>query len=162
MLYRGKLNDEAKQRMIKKLTGRVGHKHTEDHKKWIGDKHRGKTNSKQTRDKISRKNKGFVSVRDIEGNTFRVLKDDPRIQSGELVGAVKGTVTVKDKLGNIFRISKDDPRIKSGELVGVNLGKKLIHQVKRKTVTCPHCLKTGDVSGMSRFHFENCKLNISS
>jgi hypothetical protein len=161
ILYRGKMDDNSKQRMIEKLTGRVGHRHTEEHKQKVGDLHRGKINSDQTKNKISKKNKGFSSVKDIFGNILRVSKDDPRIISGELVGVAKGTTTVQDRLGNTFRVDNSDPRLLSGELVGVNKGKKLTHKIKRKTVICPHCLKLGDVSGMSRFHFDKCKLKPS-
>jgi hypothetical protein len=157
ILYRGKMDDNSKQRMIEKLTGRVGHKHTEEHKRKVGDLHRGKINSDQTKSKISKKNKGFSSVKDIFGNILRVSKDDPRIKLGELVGVAKGTTLVQDHLGNTFRVDNSDPRLLSGELVGANKGKKMPHKVKRKTVTCPHCLRSGDVSGMSRYHFDRCK-----
>ncbi len=40
------------------------------------------------RNKKTKKN--MISVRDIEGNTFSVSKDDPRWISGELVGVTKG------------------------------------------------------------------------
>ena len=29
--------------------------------------------------------------------------------------------------------------------------------VKQQTTTCPHCGKTGGVSGLTRYHFDNCK-----
>lgn len=32
----------------------------------------------------------------------------------------------------------------------------------KKELTCPHCLKTGQASGMNRWHFNNCSSNISS
>lgn len=31
----------------------------------------------------------------------------------------------------------------------------------RPTVVCPHCNKTGGINNMSRWHFDNCKLNIN-
>lgn len=66
--------------------------------------------------------KGFVAVKDKDGNTLRVSKSDPRYISGELVGVNTGFVTVKDIHDNKLRVCKDDPRIKTGELVGVNAG----------------------------------------
>ena len=62
----------------------------------------------------------MVSVKDSQGNTFQVPKDDPRYISGELVGVVKGrrhTITVIDKDGNKLQIYNDDPKFLSGELV---------------------------------------------
>jgi hypothetical protein len=29
---------------------------------------------------------------------------------------------------------------------------------KRAKATCPHCMKIGDISGMKRYHFDNCKM----
>lgn len=66
--------------------------------------------------------KGFVSVRDKDGNAIRVRKDDPRYLSGELVGVNAGYVVVKDIHNTVLRVSKSDPRIKTGELVGINAG----------------------------------------
>jgi hypothetical protein len=55
-----------------------------------------------------------VTVKDQNGNTFSVSKNDSRYLSGELVGATKGLATVKDKNGNKFRVSITDPRYLSG------------------------------------------------
>lgn len=59
---------------------------------------------------------GTVSVKDSNGNRFRVAMDDPRYLSGELVGTSKGTLLVKDKNGNHLRVEINDPRYLSGEL----------------------------------------------
>lgn len=32
------------------------------------------------------------------------------------------------------------------------------HTNKRVKVMCPHCLKVGDISGLKRYHFDNCKM----
>ena len=115
---------------------------------------------------------GLVSVKDREGNCLRVPKDDPRYLSGELVGVNKGYVVAKDSNGDIVRVSKNDPKYLSGELVGSNKdskrpgngghglskGKRWKQKEKRTNmVTCPHCGKIGDASGMYRWHFDNCK-----
>jgi len=64
---------------------------------------------------------GQVTVRNSLGETFNVLKDDPRYLSGELTSAIKGQVTVYDEILNTcFNISKTDPRYLSGELKHVN------------------------------------------
>lgn len=59
---------------------------------------------------------GRVSVKDEDGNTFSVSKDDERYISGELMAVTSGTVPVIDSDGNSFRISKEDPRYISGEV----------------------------------------------
>jgi len=66
---------------------------------------------------------GKVTVRDKDGNTSCVSKDDPRYISGELVSMTLGEVVVRDKNGNKLRVSKDDPRYISGELISITLGK---------------------------------------
>jgi hypothetical protein len=57
--------------------------------------------------------KNTVSVKDKDGNTFRVYKDDPRYLSGELVGVNKGLTLVEDNLGNRFLLPKNDNSIKN-------------------------------------------------
>lgn len=63
---------------------------------------------------------GTIAVKDKEGNTFRVLVDDPRYLSGELVSANVGRIGVIDKNGNHYRVDADDPRYLSGELKALN------------------------------------------
>jgi hypothetical protein len=111
--------------------------------------------------------KGFIIVRDKDGNNMRVSKNDDRLKTGELVGVNTGFVTVKDKDGNSMRVSKDDLRFISGELksincgkIGYNLGRTWTQTNKRPTVKCPHCAKEGDISPMKQHHFDNCKYKI--
>ena len=59
---------------------------------------------------------GTVTVRDKEGNCFRVPMNDQRYLSGELISVVKNKVSVKDKEGNNFQVFVNDPRYISGEL----------------------------------------------
>ena len=63
---------------------------------------------------------GTIVVKDKEGNTFRVLVDDPRYLSGELVSANVGRIGVIDKNGNHYKVDADDPRYLSGELKALN------------------------------------------
>lgn len=63
---------------------------------------------------------GTIAVKDKEGNTFRVLVDDPRYLSGELVSANVGRIGVIDKNGNHYKVDADDPRYLSGELKALN------------------------------------------
>ena len=46
----------------------------------------------------------IIHVKDKDGNSLMVLKDDPKFISGEYVIFSKGRVTVKDKSGNISRV----------------------------------------------------------
>ncbi len=43
-----------------------------------------------------------VPVKDRDGNTFSIYKNDPRYLSGELVHVINGRLIVKDKHGNTF------------------------------------------------------------
>lgn len=61
--------------------------------------------------------KGLIWVRDSDGNTFFVSKNDPRYISGELISPYKNTVLVRTIEGSILRVQIDDPRYISGELV---------------------------------------------
>lgn len=65
---------------------------------------------------------GSVTVKDRDGNTFTVSKDDQRYISGELTGIMTNLIVVRDQQGNTFSVSKNDSRYLSGELVGVSKG----------------------------------------
>lgn len=46
---------------------------------------------------------------------------------------------------------------------GHNRGKRWKQSAKRQNiVTCPHCDKSGDASGLKRWHFDNCKQRIEN
>lgn len=82
------------------------------------------THDSETRIKLRNANIGLVSVKDKDGNNFKVKTSDPRYISGELKHNTYGTVCVKDNDGKKFRVLIDDPRYLSGELVGSNTGNK--------------------------------------
>lgn len=60
--------------------------------------------------------KNTISIKDKNGNHYRVYKDDEKYKNREVVGITTGHVTVKDSEGNTFYVFCDDPRYKSGEL----------------------------------------------
>lgn len=61
---------------------------------------------------------------DKNGKKFLCDVNDPRVLSGELVGATKGLTIYKYKndFSKTCFTKKDDPRVLSGELVGINYG----------------------------------------
>lgn len=104
-----------------------------------------------------------VSVRDKDGNTFRIHKNDDKYLSGDLVGVTKGkciykdkdgnliytntsesdnlvglskgTIVVKDKFGKRFRVSLDDERYLSGELKQITKGMVVVFD-KHNNILC--------------------------
>lgn len=61
-----------------------------------------------------------VTVKDADGVTMSISKNDPRYLSGELVGIAKGLVSVKDKAGNNKLVSINDSEYIDGKLVSSN------------------------------------------
>lgn len=61
-----------------------------------------------------------VTVKDADGITMSVPKNDPRYLSGELVGIATGLVSVKGVDGNNKLVSTNDPAYINGELVSTN------------------------------------------
>lgn len=68
-------------------------------------------------------NKGKVTVKDVNGNTFMVELSDPRLARGDVHHINKGTIGVQDKTGNKFRVDVSDPRLLTGELTTFAKGK---------------------------------------
>ena len=60
---------------------------------------------------------GKIIVKDKNGNTYMIDKDDPRYLSGELVPTATGNICVKDKNGKFYYIDPNDSRYLSGKLV---------------------------------------------
>lgn len=87
----------------------------------------------------------------------RMKRNNP-VHDPEVLAKLKDRVTVKDSDGNTFSIKKSDPRYISGELVSVNKGRESKAKgVIMRQVECPHCKKIGRITGMKKWHFENCK-----
>jgi len=113
---------------------------------------------------------GKTTARTISGK-YIVVTNDEFTNNSELVGTTKGKTVVKDITGKISVVDVNDYRIKTGELVGItkyskqtpesNLKRSLTLtgyvRGKQKIVRCPHCNKTGGISNMKRWHFDNCK-----
>ena len=60
---------------------------------------------------------GTLTVKDKNNNFYKVLLNDERYLSGELVHCHKGMINVKDKYGNRSKIFINDERFLSGELI---------------------------------------------
>lgn len=65
---------------------------------------------------------GMVTVKNKDGQTFLVRKDDPKYISGEYKFIRTGIGVYRDANGNIINTSKHDPRVLNGELVGTTKG----------------------------------------
>lgn len=111
--------------------------------------HSGTKRSRETRQKMSEAQMGWMTYKDANGKGVRAEMDDPRILSGELTSYSKGTtlsdkqketlsklnlgsVIVRSEEGTVFRTSVDDPDYISGKLVHVNKGKIRSKEVRRK------------------------------
>lgn len=101
---------------------------------------------------------GLIPVKDSNGKTFSVSKNDPRYLSGELVGVTKDMITAKDEKGIHYFIKKDDPRYLSGELVGVAKGRKVSDDTKKQiSSSC----KENHYSWKGKKHTEKAKKKMS-
>lgn len=117
---------------------------------------------RQNGKKVGASNKGTTSVKDKNGKIFRVTKDDPRIENGELVGATKGKLAAYDKNDTLHYIDKDDIRLKTGELRSNNAGKIYItNGVERKLVRPDSKLPIGWYVGDNREKYNLGKIWIT-
>lgn len=67
-----------------------------------------------------------LTVKDKDGNCFRVHKTDKRYLSGELISVAKGRVSVRDKDENTYYVNCDDERYLSGELKSTSKSNVLV------------------------------------
>lgn len=98
--------------------------------------------SEESRKKISASKTGKCS---------KALKE-ANIRSGLMRKGTKASIETRTKLSESLKNRSFSDEHKKNLSVA-QTGKK--HPVK--SVTCPHCMKTGNPGGMSHFHFDRCK-----
>jgi len=76
--------------------------------------------------------RGSLTVKDKNGETFRVTKNDSRYVSGELVSLIKGKTAARDKTGKIIWVPTNDERLFSGELVCTTAGTVVVKDKNNK------------------------------
>lgn len=79
---------------------------------------------------------GTATMRDNNGNYFRIPVDDPRISMGELVGSTKGYTTCFDTIQNKYIQITNDEFTNNSRYVGVTHGKVsvIINKTGKKTL----------------------------
>lgn len=124
---------------------------------------------------------GYVTVRNLIGDTLSVSIDDPRFLSGELVGIRTGSSgwkhseEAKDKIRNSklgkprkeFSAEwKENMRRSHIGLISGAIGKTWkktgvspLKGVPRRKVQCVHCQKMVGINAINRYHTDNCKEN---
>lgn len=69
---------------------------------------------------------GMVTVRDQNGQTYKVSINDPRYLNGDLVHNFTGFTNAIDKDGNVLHVSINDPRYLNAELTPLAKGKTAV------------------------------------
>jgi len=126
--------------------GLSGVKRSKEWCEFMGNVHRGKTVSKETRNKIGDANR------------------NPSAEKRKAMGA--------GNIGNKYRLGKPMSDKVKAALLKANLGKKfsedrkarMSFEMKLKNVSkviCPHCNKEGGEHGMKSTHFDNCKMKVA-
>jgi len=116
----------------------------------------GKKHSPETKDKISRANKG------------REVSDQVRKKLSENNWAKRDPIAQQQHAKKIASLPKSDSHkqklreaiIRNQSNTGIG-GKRNKGKI-RKRVKCPHCFKEGAMNTMSRWHFDNCRVKSAS
>lgn len=102
---------------IKQTPERIQNRVNKNLKWWETHSH-----SEEFIERVREINKGKVNVVDVVGNEFRIDKDDPRIESGELTVACKGSVWIHNdelKKSRFVRPEKVDQFLNEGWIKGL-------------------------------------------
>ena len=96
---------------------------------------------------------GTATMRDNNGNYFRIPVDDTRISMGEFVGVSTGKASFKDCNGNVFQLYLDDPRVMSGEvesyMKNIGMYKDKAGKIYQLSVNDPRVM-SGEVESMNK------------
>jgi len=99
----------------------------------------------------SKKQKGYCTVRDLDGNKIRVQSGDVRLSTGELVHHNKNKVPVLDpQTGKLIQVSKDEDRYVNKEVIPVHTNKVTLYDAdgnKVRTTKNDIRLVDGSLSG---------------
>lgn len=87
---------------------------------------------------IAKNNKQYVAVRDTDGVSKKILRQEYEANRNRYVGVTKGMTCYKDRDGNPVHAFTDDPRVLSGELVGIVKGRRL-NRLPGSKVCCVVC-----------------------
>ncbi len=112
---------------------------SEETKSKIRDSNIGKKRTEETKQNISNSKKG------------RILSEEHKLKISE---SSKGKLKPKSEEHKL----KISVTLK-GRIISQETKNKMSESKKRKqrTTICPHCNKEGGVSGLNRYHFDNCK-----
>lgn len=130
----------------------------------------GKKLTDEEKRKVSKGNKGKIRSVKHRNDISNTLKS--KYKSGELTCYMKGKKHKTDsinkmRLSKVGKLASLETKLKMSEsrkglIVSATTKSKIKESHRKlnlKTITCPHCGKTGKYSGMLSFHFDNCKQN---
>jgi len=170
------VSEETKLKMSKST---MGNKHSDETKKKMSESQKGKVISDETRRKISESQKGKVISEETrlkisKSNMGRVHSDETKQKmSDNHCSFMKGKTHSEETKKKMRESAKTRPpqsdetkKKRSESMKGVPKSAEHIRKIiewqtgyKQKIVTCPHCNKSGGKNNMTRYHFDNCKLN---
>lgn len=133
----------------KRRVALTGHLTSAETKRKIGDANRGRKlqpRSSETRAKLAEAGRG------------RVLSEESRKKLSES-SKLRGHNGFSGKGSRGPASTESWAKFRKTIAIRKESGKKV---KPREQVTCPHCGKTGNISGMKRYHFDKCKSIIAS
>jgi len=127
----------------------VGRKLSKEHIEIIRKRHTNKFVSSETKKLMSKSQKG------------RTVSNKHREKLRQANLGKTHSKETKEKLRKLSTGFKHTSESKQ-KISKARMGNTHALGYKHRIVTCPHCNKTGGETGMKRWHFENCKFNITA
>ena len=128
-----------------------------------GDGAVGYKHSKESRQKMSNNAKSKTTFKDNEGNTYKLLINDPLINYLGLVGVNKNRTyddQQRKNMANSLRGNKNRLGKKHSDEIRKIISERTSIALKgkpKKTIECPNCHRIGGMGNMKRYHFDFCK-----
>ncbi len=126
---------------------------TNEQKAKISLSNTGKTRSMETKEKLKKCNLGKTMNEDVKKKIRDASLGDKNHNYGK-----KASEEVRKKL-SISRLGSKNHRYGTKTSDQTKLKQSTAKKgIKQTQVTCCHCNKTAGISGMKRYHFDNCKI----
>jgi hypothetical protein len=136
-------------------------KHTDETKSKMSEAKKGKSFSEEHKANISAAKKGKMHTDETKSKMSEAKQQMSDETKSKMSEAKKGKMHTEESKVKMRKPKSDEHKAK---ISAANKGKPQSEETKakmrkpKKQITCPHCGKTGGVSVMKRWHFDNCKI----
>jgi hypothetical protein len=149
------MNEETKTKIGNALRGRK-------QPQWVIDEKKARPGKKPTLETLEKRRQTMLRIFGGAPNKGISPSEETREKLRQVnLGKKQSQETINKRVSKLIGQKRSEEFGKAVSLrqKGLKRGPRTNDMKAYRTVTCPHCGKTGDVSPIKRWHFDNCRYN---